>query len=60
VNRRRTVVALGACPLSGIDADDLLLDLAWRAIRDWRRRRDVDPASGVKVPAVRRAYPSAR
>jgi len=28
----------------GMDADDVLVDLAWRAIRDWRQRRDVDPA----------------
>jgi hypothetical protein len=26
-----------------MDTDDLLSDLAWRAIRDWRRR-DIDPA----------------
>jgi len=27
-----------------MDTDDLLATLAWRAIRDWRRRREVDPA----------------
>jgi len=32
-----------------MDTDDILSDLAWRAIRDWRRRRDVDPA-------IRRAW----
>jgi len=43
VNRRRTVVALSACPWSGMDTDDLLTDLAWGLILDWRRRRDVHP-----------------
>jgi len=28
----------------GMDADDVLANLAWGLIRDWRRRRDVDPA----------------
>ena len=27
-----------------MDTDDLLIDLPWRTIRDWRRRRDVDLA----------------
>jgi hypothetical protein len=36
VNRRRTVVALSACPLSGMDIDDVLANLAWGLIRDWR------------------------
>jgi len=34
---------------SGVDTDDLLANLAWGLIRDWRRRRDVDPA-------IRRAW----
>ncbi len=28
-----------------MDTDDVLSDLAWTLIRDWRRRRDVDPAT---------------
>jgi hypothetical protein len=32
-----------------MDTDDLLSDLAWGLIRDWRRRRDVDSA-------IRRAW----
>lgn len=28
----------------GMDIDALLIDLAWRIVRDWRRRREVDPA----------------
>jgi len=35
----------GARHRRGMDTDDLLTDLAWKAIRDWRRRRDVDPAT---------------
>jgi hypothetical protein len=27
-----------------MDTDDLLATLAWGFIRDWRRRRDVDPS----------------
>jgi len=27
-----------------MNTDDVLADLAWGLIRDWRRRRDVDPA----------------
>jgi hypothetical protein len=27
-----------------MDIDDVLANRVWRAIRDWRRRRDVDPA----------------
>ena len=46
--------------LSVMDTDDLLIDLAWRAIRDWRRRRDVDPATRrewirLYVGVIRRA-----
>jgi hypothetical protein len=29
----------------GMDTDDLLSDLAWGLIRDWLRRRDVDPVT---------------
>jgi hypothetical protein len=30
--------------LSVINTDDVLTNLPWGLIRDWRRRRDVDPA----------------
>ena len=44
--------------LGGMDTDDLLASLAWRAIRDWRLRRDVDPATGGHgCAAVRRGHP---
>ena len=35
--------------LSGMNTDAVLVNLAWRSIRDWRRRRDIDPA-------IRRAW----
>jgi hypothetical protein len=34
---------------SGTDTDDVLANLAWSLIRDWRRRCDVDPV-------IRRAW----
>jgi hypothetical protein len=33
-----------AVQFGGMDTDDLISDLAWTLIRDWRRRRDIDPA----------------
>ena len=30
--------------ITGMDTDDTLTDLAWRAIRHWRRRREVGQA----------------
>ena len=43
--------------------DDVLANLAWRLIRDWRRRRDVDPATRrawvrLYVGVIRRARQS--
>ena len=35
--------------ITGMYTDDQLAHLAWGLIRDWRRRRDVDPA-------IRRAW----
>jgi len=37
--------AISACRhRGGMETDDVLTNLAWGLIRDWRRRRDVDPA----------------
>ena len=43
--------------LSGMNTDAVLVNLAWRSILDWRRRRDVDSAGmGVLyVRVIRRA-----
>jgi len=54
------VVVLSACRLSGMAIDDVLANLAWGLIRDWRRRRDVDPATRrtwvrLYVGVIRRA-----
>jgi hypothetical protein len=40
-----------------MNTDDLLIDIAWRIVRDWRRRRDVDPAIR-RAWAVRRSHPA--
>ena len=39
-----------------MDTDDLLASLAFDLIRDWRRRRDVDPA--VRRAWIRRCHPA--
>jgi hypothetical protein len=51
---RRTVVALSTCPLSGMDTNDLLANLAWRSIRDWRRWGRA--VSGASVDADLRSW----